>query len=832
MATYFPGSNIQADNMQTLYLMNPGYAGYTDATTSGNMVLLNHSVGNTLPANNMAGGQPSQHFIGIPLPTASLSQQRSSLGVMGNSPTAQQDINTNLLASRIGGHPYNVWRNGGNELTFMQTTDAAGSSQTLSGHLNNSGSMGHQPVAEISQLGLRRAPMSSIQEQQSGMLPSGLSLQLEHSHGSTGHGQGLSLSLSPQQPSTVQLPSFQNQPTDSDINCPGISATSEENISRTDRSTSKWAGSLSAFRASSRDGMLGSGFSNTGFSGNLLAPGANKQMHLDSSSTGAAGLSNVLIGSKYIKAAQQLLDEVVNVGKGIKPDSAKHQKSQSWIGTTANKENSGAEGGGKDGAATAPTWRSTSAQETNDRPSELSPAERQELQMKKAKLVAMLDEVDQRYRQYYHQMQIVVSSFEAAAGYGAAKTYTSLALQTISRHFRCLRDAISGQIRLTSKSLGEEDSTVSGKGETSRLRFVDQQLRQQRALQQLGMIQQHAWRPQRGLPERSVSVLRAWLFEHFLHPYPKDADKHMLARQTGLTRNQVSNWFINARVRLWKPMVEEMYVEETKEAEVDHGSNDKTGKESGEKKEDALSKEGAAGNNGNINEQQSGKITKLDNIAQDGGADEKPAGVPKSENASNLINVRNQSFGMGGTSDSQIFNETENEGIRQGQLKKARNGTQECTSLLSPNMSIEVDLKSDETNSGEFGDHKFSDERQNTEDYSFVHNAMVHPDNSGSFGSYQIGDLSRYGHESFTPRFSGSGGVSLTLGLQRTDGLSLQGAQQNYMSTQSLALGRRHDLGGNSSDYCNIETSAPHPANLYENINIQPRKCFATQLMH
>lgn len=30
---------------------------------------------------------------------------------------------------------------------------------------------------------------------------------------------------------------------------------------------------------------------------------------------------------------------------------------------------------------------------------------------------------------------------------------------------------------------------------------------------------------------------------------------------------QVSNWFINARVRLWKPMVEEMYVEETKERE-------------------------------------------------------------------------------------------------------------------------------------------------------------------------------------------------------------------------------------------------------------------------
>lgn len=28
---------------------------------------------------------------------------------------------------------------------------------------------------------------------------------------------------------------------------------------------------------------------------------------------------------------------------------------------------------------------------------------------------------------------------------------------------------------------------------------------------------------------------------------------------------KVSNWFINARVRLWKPMVEEMYIEETKD---------------------------------------------------------------------------------------------------------------------------------------------------------------------------------------------------------------------------------------------------------------------------
>lgn len=163
------------------------------------------------------------------------------------------------------------------------------------------------------------------------------------------------------------------------------------------------------------------------------------------------------------------------------------------------------------------------------------------------------------------------SFFDMLAGFGAAKAYMALALQRISRHFRCLRDAISGQIRITCRNLGEQDTSPNGLGGgMSRLGYVDQQLRQQRALQQFGGMR-HAWRPQRGLPESSVSILRTWLFEHFLHPYvpeplisffscsslkkfvptksfliscfisyPKDSEKIMLARQTGLTRSQVN----------------------------------------------------------------------------------------------------------------------------------------------------------------------------------------------------------------------------------------------------------------------------------------------------
>ncbi|KAL8064150.1 hypothetical protein ABFX02_01G072500 [Erythranthe guttata] len=192
-----------------------------------------------------------------------------------------------------------------------------------------------------------------------------------------------------------------------------------------------------------------------------------------------------------------------------------------------------------------------------------------ELQRRKAKLLQMLEEVDRRYKRYCDQMKAVISSFESTAGNGSARVYSSLASRAMSRHFRCLRDGIVSQIKAAKKAMGDKDVSAPGsvKGETPRLRLLDQTLRQQRAMQQMSLMESHPWRPQRGLPERSVSVLRAWLFEHFLHPYPSDVDKHILARQTGLSRSQVSNWFINARVRLWKPMVEEMYLEELKEDE-------------------------------------------------------------------------------------------------------------------------------------------------------------------------------------------------------------------------------------------------------------------------
>jgi len=135
-------------------------------------------------------------------------------------------------------------------------------------------------------------------------------------------------------------------------------------------------------------------------------------------------------------------------------------------------------------------------------------------------LTLFVVKVDRRYKHYCNQMKAVVSSFEAVAGNGAATVYSALALRAMSRHFRCLKDGIMEQIQATRKAMGEKDPVAPGttRGETPRLKIIDQSLRQQRAFQQISMMETHPWRPQRGLPERSVSVLRAWLFEHFLHP--------------------------------------------------------------------------------------------------------------------------------------------------------------------------------------------------------------------------------------------------------------------------------------------------------------------------
>lgn len=280
------------------------------------------------------------------------------------------------------------------------------------------------------------------------------------------------------------------------------------------------------------------------------------------------GYATILKNSKYLKPAQELLNDNCDVG-GL-------ELAQTCDNTNKILEEEMSRVSGESGTSGASSSTIYGSNEhMTGRSSSLPESYRPEFHQKKAKLLYMQEEVCRRYRQYHQQMQMVISSFETVAGLSSATPYVSLALKAVSRHFHCVKSAISEQLTQMKKTFEDLCSPTIGASSRktfdansadtlSQLKSMDHNYQRQGKSGGFFGNQQPVWRPQRGLPERAVSVLKAWLFDHFLHPYPSDADKHMLATQTGLTRNQVSNWFINARVRIWKPMVEEIHTLETK----------------------------------------------------------------------------------------------------------------------------------------------------------------------------------------------------------------------------------------------------------------------------
>ncbi|TYH00437.1 hypothetical protein ES288_A10G276400v1 [Gossypium darwinii] len=185
--------------------------------------------------------------------------------------------------------------------------------------------------------------------------------------------------------------------------------------------------------------------------------------------------------------------------------------------------------------------------------------------LKNSRLILLLDEVYRKYKLYCQQMQSVVSSFKCVSGLGNAAPYVCFTFKAVAKHFSCLKNAILDQIQFAGKTV-----SIVNNGGVDKVNVPGVWTSDQQGINNQNPIFLHhpLWRSQRGLPDHAVAVLKTWLFEHFLHPYPSDTEKLMLAQQTGLSRTQVSNWFINARVRLWKPMVEEIHNLELRQAQI------------------------------------------------------------------------------------------------------------------------------------------------------------------------------------------------------------------------------------------------------------------------
>ncbi|KAG6974601.1 hypothetical protein JG688_00002979 [Phytophthora aleatoria] len=85
--------------------------------------------------------------------------------------------------------------------------------------------------------------------------------------------------------------------------------------------------------------------------------------------------------------------------------------------------------------------------------------------------------------------------------------------------------------------------------------------------------QQPSKKSRRELPPHTVAILKGWMLsrEHVKHPYPTDEDKQMLLKKTGISMKQLTNWFTNARKRIWKPMMRREHSRQMQSAmEFDH----------------------------------------------------------------------------------------------------------------------------------------------------------------------------------------------------------------------------------------------------------------------
>ncbi|EHA8587626.1 putative BEL1-like homeodomain protein 7 [Cocos nucifera] len=228
------------------------------------------------------------------------------------------------FASHLGERSYNALSDGRNEVLFMQTIGRS---------LTRVGDLVCNTVADD--------PHMSIHTQL-GIL-NGQNVSLHQSNVSTAQCQGLSLSLSTE----IPVPSFQFQPGNSDISI------------------------LSTYQSNSGDGRA---FRDD-----------NSRNKSNASPYGLSSITSTISGSRYLKVAQQLLNEVVSVWKALKKRSNKTQSLDSSAGTAECKDSYGISK--CDGVSLNP-------QESNAQsPTELAPSERQDLLNKMTKLLAMSDEV-------------------------------------------------------------------------------------------------------------------------------------------------------------------------------------------------------------------------------------------------------------------------------------------------------------------------------------------------------------------------------------------------------------------------------------------------------
>lgn len=73
-----------------------------------------------------------------------------------------------------------------------------------------------------------------------------------------------------------------------------------------------------------------------------------------------------------------------------------------------------------------------------------------------------------------------------------------------------------------------------------------------------------------------VEYLKKWLMceEHINHPYPTEEEKKVMVADTGIDMKRLNNWFVNNRIRYWKPRFEALQAKQQQKEKKQNNNED------------------------------------------------------------------------------------------------------------------------------------------------------------------------------------------------------------------------------------------------------------------
>jgi hypothetical protein len=374
------------------------------------MVLASPQAGNTAQ---------HQQYDGFSLPPHISQQSQMALMPMPNPHNLDHPnaSSSEMFTSSANSQGFS-WNGGGNELMFIPSSNMRDDSSALATRMTSI-----QPNSSLPHMGIRSdLSQAAFQEEHVPFIPTGVSLvenhmqvPTNHGHGhGHGHGQILSLSLSPQPSMLNQMQAFPIQQhlelgVSNDHDFGGMGA---ESYPAKGKFANQWTdGGSSSLREISPNVIV------PGYQGQLIsAPNSSRQYGMFPSTPPKADI----YGSKFLKPVQELLNEVVSIVRDTKSNSSiPSNKSQAWASPSAygnasfQMKQNPVETSQKDGNIPTASWGSEKEivpapptmpnsaadvpQQNAESVMELTASEKQDIQMKKAKLMTILDEVSTRF---------------------------------------------------------------------------------------------------------------------------------------------------------------------------------------------------------------------------------------------------------------------------------------------------------------------------------------------------------------------------------------------------------------------------------------------------